>query len=252
VQLETRSLAGRSGVTEPPSARCNTDWNIPAEIRGNQQIDGLERPARRHPTRGREYRRLVRPVAFVDLNGTLAHALRGGAGFLSPIGGAFDAVRLLTKAGYACPVITVQGRIGAGVLTEQRFRAAFAVFERQAAEHGAQLDGLYLCPHAAAQGCPCRKPQTALYEQAARDLDADLSRSWVIGDTGLDLGAASNLGVRAVLVRTGHGHAAQHDPIPRDAVADHVLAAARHILGSADRHLQSHAVGEVTSETRSA
>jgi D-glycero-D-manno-heptose 1,7-bisphosphate phosphatase len=169
----------------------------------------------------------MRPVAFLDLNGTLAEPLPLAEQSLTPLAGAFDALRLLTDAGYGCPVITVQGRIGTGLLGDQEFRAAFRSFERQAATHGARLDGLYLCPHSASQVCPCRKPRTQLYEQAAHDLDADLSRSWVIGDTSPDLGAAHHLGIRAILVRTGHGHAAEHDPTPRQAVVDDVLAAAR-------------------------
>ena len=174
----------------------------------------------------------MRPAVFLDLNGTLAEALSPEGLSLAPLAGAFEAIRLLTSAGYACPVVTVQGRIGTGLITEQQFRAAFSRFELAAAQHGAHLDGLYLCPHAASYGCPCRKPRTLLYQRAASDLEADLARSRIIGDTSLDLGASHDLGIPAILVRTGHGHAAQHDPTPRAAVVNDVLAAAHHVTSS--------------------
>jgi phosphoglycolate phosphatase-like HAD superfamily hydrolase len=75
-----------------------------------------------------------------------------------------------------------------------------------------------------------------LHEHALRDVGGRAAETWVVGDTSNDLLAAARLGCKAILVRTGHGHAAQHDPTPRDAVVDTVLDAAHHILGArADR-----------------
>ena len=41
--------------------------------------------------------------------------------------------------------------------------------------------------------------------RAARELDLDLSRSWLVGDALSDLEAARAAGVRGILVRTGRG-----------------------------------------------
>jgi D-glycero-D-manno-heptose 1,7-bisphosphate phosphatase len=70
--------------------------------------------------------------------------------------------------------------------------------------------------------------------QAARDLDLDLSRSWLIGDAWSDLQAARAAGVRGILVRTGRG-AEQQDLLPKPGeswlvVAD-LAAAVEIILG---------------------
>ena len=46
-----------------------------------------------------------------------------------------------------------------------------------------------------------------MIEAAARDLDLDLSRSVMVGDRWLDVACGRAAGVRAVLVRTGHGAA---------------------------------------------
>ena len=44
-----------------------------------------------------------------------------------------------------------------------------------------------------------------MLHRAARDLDIDLAKSWVVGDRLGDLQLAWNVGARACLVRTGYG-----------------------------------------------
>jgi histidinol phosphatase-like enzyme len=44
--------------------------------------------------------------------------------------------------------------------------------------------------------------------EAARDLNLDLTRSWMVGDKDIDIRCALNAGVQGILVRTGHGDAA--------------------------------------------
>ncbi|WP_164256178.1 HAD-IIIA family hydrolase, partial [Stenotrophomonas maltophilia] len=51
--------------------------------------------------------------------------------------------------------------------------------------------------------CTCRKPEPGLILRAAEELNADLARSWMIGDTTSDMLAARRAGVRGILVRTG-------------------------------------------------
>ena len=70
---------------------------------------------------------------------------------------------------------------------------------------GAHLDGIYVCLHGPEEGCPCRKPKPALIQQAARDLDLDLTRSYLVGDRYKDMETAANAGVKGILVLTGYG-----------------------------------------------
>jgi D-glycero-D-manno-heptose 1,7-bisphosphate phosphatase len=80
-----------------------------------------------------------------------------------------------------------------------------AYLKQLLAENGARLDGIYACLHAPADGCACRKPRPALMEQAARDLDLDLSRSYLVGDRYIDIQTAANAGAKGILVLTGYG-----------------------------------------------
>ena len=82
-------------------------------------------------------------------------------------------------------------------------------------QKGAYIDRLYYCPHHPDSGvegevkeykikCQCRKPETGMILRAANDLNIDLSKSWLIGDTTTDLLTARNAGVKSILVETGY------------------------------------------------
>ena len=68
------------------------------------------------------------------------------------------------------------------------------------AAEGAHLDGIYACLHAPEANCACRKPRPTLIQQAARDLDLDLARSYAVGDRYRDVETAANAGVQGILV----------------------------------------------------
>jgi len=81
--------------------------------------------------------------------------------------------------------------------------------------------------------CDCRKPQPGLIQRAARDLDLDLSRSYMVGDRWLDVACGRAAGVRSILVRTGHGaHEEEHviAPVQADAILNNLMEAVAWIL----------------------
>lgn len=70
--------------------------------------------------------------------------------------------------------------------------------------------------------------------RAARELELDLSRSWIVGDAERDLLVGESLGVRAILVATGKGERARlaaEGRAPARCVAD-VAAAVDAILAA--------------------
>jgi len=112
-----------------------------------------------------------RKAVFLDLNGTLVLPLKQERlDDLYPIPGAIVAVARLGRAGFVCPVITVQSRIAKGLFTAAEFRDWFREFAAAASLQGAELKGPYVCPHRYAELCDCKKPNILLYEQAIRDL----------------------------------------------------------------------------------
>jgi imidazoleglycerol-phosphate dehydratase/histidinol-phosphatase len=67
---------------------------------------------------------------------------------------------------------------------------------------------VFICPHAASDGCECRKPRTGLLTRYLTETTLDLSGSAVIGDRDTDIRLAENLGIPGYLVcpRKGFEH----------------------------------------------
>lgn len=65
------------------------------------------------------------------------------------------------------------------------------------------FDGWFVCRHAPAAACECRKPQPGLVLQAAQSFNVEPRECVVIGDIGSDVEAAQRAGACAVLVPTG-------------------------------------------------
>ena len=184
----------------------------------------------------------MRPAIFLDRDGTLnedvGHLDRLERLRLFPW--SLDAVRFLRRAGYAVVVVTNQGGVARGFVTESFVEEVRRVLDRGLAAIGERLDGHYFCPHephaavaAYRRECECRKPRPGLLHRAARDLGLDLGRSVVIGDKWSDVGLARAVGARGVLVRTGYGRGQEREPsagLRPDAVADTLMDAAGWVL----------------------
>ena len=146
-------------------------------------------------------------AVFLDLNGTLVEPVQvESLEHLIPIPGALEALARLNRAGFLCPVITVQSRIAKGYFSDEAFREWFTSFAERALTKGAMLLGPYICPHRFGEACPCAKPNTYLYEQAAGEHRLEPRASYVVGDTVADTLAGVRLGARPALVTTGWGH----------------------------------------------
>lgn len=175
-------------------------------------------------------------AVFLDLNGTLVMPVQVmSPDDYQPISGSMEAVRLLNRAGFVCPVVTVQSRIEKGVFSEDAFRQWFAALQQQFRMEGAELLGPYLCPHSARSNCECHKPRSTLYFQAADDLAIDCAASYVVGDSIHDIRAGAAIGAQGCFVRTGwadryladYGHEAAYIGADSLAVARWIVADAQ-------------------------
>jgi D-glycero-D-manno-heptose 1,7-bisphosphate phosphatase len=73
--------------------------------------------------------------------------------------------------------------------------------------------------------------------RAAADLNLDLDNSWIVGDKLSDLEAGVVIGVRPILVRTGHGAGEEAYVPPHTPVVDSILEAASYIESHASINL---------------
>jgi len=123
-----------------------------------------------------------------------------------------QAIRLLNEHRFKTAVITNQSGVARGYFPESLVREIHQKMANLLKEEGAHLDGIYYCPHHPDAGdppyrrkCLCRKPATGMVEEAVRDLDIDVSRSYVVGDRGLEIEFAEKIGAKGILVLTGYG-----------------------------------------------
>lgn len=114
---------------------------------------------------------------------------------------AYEAVRLVNEAGLLAIVVSNQSGIGRGLITPEQLQAVNQRMLDLLAAKNAHIDRLYHCPHHPHANCACRKPRTALVEQAAKELDIDLRHSFVIGDRQSDIDLGRNMGGTSVLVQ---------------------------------------------------
>lgn len=145
------------------------------------------------------------------------------------------AIRRLNEAGLKVVVVTNQSGAARGYFSPSLVEEVHARMRELLAAEGAQVDAIYVCLHGPEDGCPCRKPRPGLIEQAARNLNLDLRRSFLVGDRYLDIQTALNAGLRGVLVLTGYGrgeyeHGSRTWPVPPAYVAEDLLEAADWII----------------------
>ena len=151
--------------------------------------------------------------------------------------GSLAAMRRLAAAPLAIVIVSNQAVVGRGLLDEEVAWQLQRQVVAEIAAGGGRIDASYLCPHHPQAGCPCRKPAPGMLLRAARDLDLDLHRSWLVGDAVSDLEAARAAGVRGILVRTGRGTEQQNllsDPIESCLVVTDLAAAVETILTSVE------------------
>lgn len=191
---------------------------------------------------------LVKRAVFLDRDGTINE----DPGYLSKIEQfiflpqAVEALKLLQEAGFALVVITNQSGIARGYFTIEDLDKVHAYMGECLGSRGISLDGIYYCPHHPEKGlpqyvqsCTCRKPGSALLEQAAQELGIDLSQSYMVGDKMSDIGAGVRSGCKSILVLTGEGKKTwakkenwQYQP---SYVADNLYRAAEWILEDSGR-----------------
>lgn len=119
--------------------------------------------------------------------------------------GVLEDLAALARLGLPVFVVTNQSCIGRGMVS---YRDIEDLHERMAAvirAHGGQIDDIAVCIHTPEQGCNCRKPRPGLLVQLAERHHLDLSRSYLIGDSSSDAGAALAAGATPVLLEPGTG-----------------------------------------------
>jgi len=152
-------------------------------------------------------------AVFLDRDGTVCEEV----GYLSDekelrlIPGAAEAIIKINQAGWKVIIISNQSGIARGYMNSDDVDRVNQKLLKLLKAEGAQVDGIYYCPHHP-QGnspynikCDCRKPEAGLLYKAAREHQLILDKSIMIGDKYSDVETAIRLNIPGILVRTGFG-----------------------------------------------
>lgn len=150
----------------------------------------------------------MRPTIFLDRDGVIIENREAYVRTWDDVAfipGALEALAQAAATPYAIVLVTNQAGIGKGVIPVEVSQGINDRIRQTVEQAGGRLDGIYVCPHTDQDDCECRKPRPGMLLQAARELDLDLSQSWMVGDALTDMEAGKAAGVRTLLVLTGRG-----------------------------------------------
>jgi D-glycero-D-manno-heptose 1,7-bisphosphate phosphatase len=181
---------------------------------------------------------------FIDRDGTISEEV----GYINHLSRfqiypwSSQAISLLNHNGLKAIMVTNQAGVARGYFTEDLVIQVHEKLRQELAREGACLDAIYYCPHHPSVGpepyrqdCNCRKPKPGMLFRAVKELDLDLTSSFVIGDRYSDIELAHNAGTRSIFVLSGYGlgeyeYQRQNWKVQPDWIADNLLEATRIVL----------------------
>lgn len=181
---------------------------------------------------------------FLDRDGTICYEV----GYVNHpsrckiMPGSAAAIRKINQSDFLAVIITNQAGVARGYFEEDLISKVHEKLKGLLSNDNAYLDAIYYCPHHPEVGvapyrknCDCRKPKPGLLRRAQQDLNIDLSRSYIIGDSIKDIETGFQAGVPGILVLTGYGmgeyeyHSSKWNVHPVH-IADDLMAAVNWIL----------------------
>jgi D,D-heptose 1,7-bisphosphate phosphatase len=170
---------------------------------------------------------------FLDRDGTINQEVNHLSSLdkFELIEGVGDAIHQINLSGILAIVVTNQPVIARGELNDYELKLIHNKMDTLLGKYGAYIDRLYYCPHHTDSGfegeikalkfdCDCRKPNIGMFLKAKNDLNIQLEKSWVVGDSTRDILGAKNAGMKSILVRTGKAGKDKTYSVRPDFVAD--------------------------------
>jgi histidinol-phosphate phosphatase family protein len=167
-----------------------------------------------------------RRAVFVDRDGTViedAH-YASSADQVRVVPGAAEALRVLRDEGFLLAVVSNQSGIGRGLITPEQAAAVHERFVGELERLGVRFDAVRYCPHTPDERCLCRKPAPGLILDAADEIGAAPSQSFMIGDSLSDVAAGRAAGCRTIALGARGGTGADWTASSWSEVVDIVRA----------------------------
>lgn len=159
-----------------------------------------------------------------------------------------EAINLAHENGYLVIVITNQPVIARNLCSLEELDYIHKKLDTLLGKKGAYIDSIKFCPHHPDKGypeerkeykidCECRKPGIGLIEQAVKEFHIDLSQSFMIGDTTVDIKTGQNAGIKTIMLKTGEAGSDGRYDVKPDFTACDLLEAVKWAIGGHDEGL---------------
>ena len=114
---------------------------------------------------------------------------------------AAEAIVRLNQAGFGVAIVTNQPAAAKGKTTQKNLEAVHQTILGHIQRAGGTILSSHLCFHRAEDHCACRKPKTALLEEAfQKNAGYARDKSWLIGDGLTDIQAGQNFGLKTIFI----------------------------------------------------
>ncbi|GAA0437387.1 D-glycero-beta-D-manno-heptose 1,7-bisphosphate 7-phosphatase [Lentibacillus halophilus] len=169
-------------------------------------------------------------AVFLDRDGVINEVLTDRVKFVNRpsdvylLDGVGEAIQAFNDMGFFVFVVTNQGGIGLGYMTDDALDAVHKRMQADLAAFGATIDDIAYCPHKPHAGCECRKPRPKMIVDLAQTYDIALDKSFMVGDRDPDIAAGNKAGTTTVFI--GHRERQQHE-VTADKTFPDLLAFAR-------------------------
>ena len=118
------------------------------------------------------------------------------------------ALKKLNAQGFKIFIISNQAGVSKGIYTQENLDLITKNMSDELKKYNIDIAGVYYCTHREEDNCSCRKPKTGLIDIAIEQLkkeglNAELSKSYFIGDTVKDVETGKAAGLKTILVLSG-------------------------------------------------
>lgn len=114
--------------------------------------------------------------------------------------GTIKGLKMMASLGYRLFIVTNQSGIKRGYFNVQDLEKLHEWLVNELAKFGIKIDKIYYCPHLPDDDCECRKPKPGMLLKAVEEFGVNLSKSWMIGDSQVDMDAGKEANLRTILI----------------------------------------------------
>ncbi len=114
--------------------------------------------------------------------------------------------KLQSEYNFYIVIVSNQSGIDRKIMTEKELNAVNGRIDALLSDAGVKLNLIKYCPHhpkfSPDNLCDCRKPSPKMLLDAAKELNLDLKRSYMVGDKKSDIECGINAGTKTVLIKS--------------------------------------------------